>query len=347
MRSANFNAIEPGMASSGCKSLVPQGWKRFGDMNPKYSVIICTRNRADSLEETLRSIGRVRVASPEPIELLVVDNGSTDRTPEVVRAFDAPNFVLTYLVEEKPGVANARTRALQSAAGEILIWTDDDVRVPPDWIERMAEPIIANGASVVAGGVVPAAHLAPRLAERPLRAFRSWFACTDYLDADRPDSAVGANMAMHRRVRDTVAGFDPALGPGAAETGFGEEALFVGQLAQAGHKIVSAFDVTVEHHFQEERLSAGAVLESARKMGRSHAYAFHHFQRRRSRAIWLHYLVARLRHWWLGRFGKARGDTFPSEKQIKAEERLAFARAYLKLRSTPMKYAAPAARAGE
>jgi glucosyl-dolichyl phosphate glucuronosyltransferase len=309
-------------------------------MTPKYSVIICTRNRADSLEQTLRSIGRIRVPSPEPVELLVVDNGSTDRTPEVVRAFDSPGFVVRYVVEDKPGVANARSTALRLAAGEILLWTDDDVRVPRDWLERMAEPIITGGASVVAGGVAPAPHLAPRLAQEPLRSFRSWFACTDYLDPTQPGSAVGANMAMHSRVREAVCEFDPELGPGAPETGFGEEALFVARLIRAGHTAVSAFDVVVEHHFDETRLSAEAILDSARKMGRSHAYRFHHFERRRSRAIWLHYALARLRHAWLKTANALQGRPYPSRSMIKAEERLAFARAYLKLRTTPMKYPA-------
>jgi glycosyltransferase involved in cell wall biosynthesis len=55
-------------------------------MNTVVSIIICTRNRADSLRETLASIGRCDVPADLPAELLVIDNGSTDHAREVAEA---------------------------------------------------------------------------------------------------------------------------------------------------------------------------------------------------------------------------------------------------------------------
>src|SRR5256885_122646 len=122
-------------------------------MTPRVSIIITTRNRAEHLRETLASFQRLQVPKELPAELLVVDNASTDDTAEVVKTCRLPNIPLRYLHEPKPGQSNARNSGLANTTGEVILFTDDDVRVSANWIEGMAEPILARKADAVAGGV--------------------------------------------------------------------------------------------------------------------------------------------------------------------------------------------------
>jgi glycosyltransferase involved in cell wall biosynthesis len=263
----------------------------------KVSILICTLDRAGALRDTLSSLSRVIVPRGWKIDLLIVDNGSRDGTREVVEAarfgFGRPRL----LVETVPGVASARNRCLAAAEGEVLLWTDDDVRLPINWIERMVEPIKQGHMDAVAGGV--------RLAFGRERKWmgpclRSWFACSEGLSVRRPGRMIGANMAFHRRVLSANPQFDPVLGPGAL--GMGEETLFSYQIERLGYVIGSAFDVVVEHAFDCGRLCPAGLSRLACSMGRSEAYIAHHWHGvDSSAAVWKR-LDARLRlAYWRGR----------------------------------------------
>ncbi len=95
------------------------------------------------------------------------------------------------------------------------------------------------------------------------------------LDADNPPALVGANMAFSREVLTKVSAFDTELGPGAL--GFCDETLFSLQLKQAGYKIASAYDRSVEHHFDPARLKRASFRQRAVGQGKSEAYLNHHW----------------------------------------------------------------------
>ncbi len=246
------------------------------------SILICTKNRVGSLRETLESISRARVPRGWSVETVVVDNGSQDGTRDFVESFEFPWGRARFELESRCGVASARTRAIQAARGEVLLWTDDDVRVPRDWIEKMAAPILEGRSEVLAGGVV----LAPGR-ERSWMGpcMRAWLASSEGLHPERPGRMIGANMAFHRSVLCAVSSFDPALGPGAL--GMGEETLFSFQLEESGFRIDAVAGVHVQHAFDVSRLSAGGFLQIARAMGKSEAYiAYHWHGVDVSRAAW-------------------------------------------------------------
>src|SRR5690242_16274519 len=91
---------------------------------PLVSVIICTKDRAQSLRHTVESITRCDAPASMSVELIVVDNGSSDTTAEVLKTTGPTSFVLRYLHEPKPGKANACNTALAGAQGEVLLFTD-------------------------------------------------------------------------------------------------------------------------------------------------------------------------------------------------------------------------------
>lgn len=235
-------------------------------------IILCTRNRAESLRLTLSSLEQVRVPPWLSPRLLVVDNASTDATGDLLAALRLGNMPHRVTVEDQPGLSRCRNRGIRESDGDILLFTDDDVRLPTQWLERMCRPMEAGRVQAVAGGVRLAGDLLPAWAGPYVRAS---LASTESLDATAPGTLVGANMAISRQALTRVPGFDEELGAGAL--GFGEETLFAWQLLETGATIGSALDAAVEHHFHPSRLGRAALLAAARASGRSRAYIDWHW----------------------------------------------------------------------
>ena len=82
------------------------------------------------------------VPKDKKIELLLVDNGSVDHTPRVFREAGLTKLDLRYVFEPKPGQSQARNCGLRESTGEIILFTDDDIQVPVDWIAGMCRPIL-------------------------------------------------------------------------------------------------------------------------------------------------------------------------------------------------------------
>ena len=237
------------------------------------SIILCTRDRAEHLRETLQAIGQVPVPDGWRCELLVIDNASTDETPQVVQQAQLPNLIVRYLREPKPGKSHAYNLALQEAQGQVLLCTDDDVRPLGEWIQGMAAPILSGQFQALVGGVQIAPHL-----DRPwMKTNHRWcMGSTECVNVQHPEGMIGANMAFSREVLVRVPEFDPALGPGAL--GFEDDTLFSKQIMAAGYRLGAALDVVVEHHFEEARATRAGFLDRARKAGRCLAYVAYHWE---------------------------------------------------------------------
>lgn len=304
--------------------------------NSAVSIIICTRNRAESLRETLASIASCHVPPDLSAELLVVDNGSTDHTQQVIAEASVPNMPVRTVIEQKRGLSNARNRALQEATGDVLLFTDDDVRVPLDWIGRMCGPIVRGEADAVAGGVRLAQHL-----ERDwlVGEIRGWLACTGGLiDPDRPDRFVGANAALGRQILARVPRYDEELGAGAL--GFAEETLFAAQMTEAGYRLAGALHVEVEHHPDPLRFCTQSFIDMAGRLGDSSAYMFKHWTHKPCRAVTAkcaYYGV--MLAWWELRRRLLRGERKgPSQGHLNAAFQYRFHRYLIQHRGTPPNY---------
>jgi GT2 family glycosyltransferase len=232
------------------------------------SILLCTRNRCDDLRPTLQSLSAALGSLEVQTEVVVIDNGSTDSTPQVV-AEEFPTGRCVY--EPKPGLSNARNRAVLESTGEVLVFVDDDIRVDSAWLPNLLRPF-SSGADAVAGSVqIHPDLLRPWMTDR----HRVMFAETVAQPPAAKVFLTGANMAFRRQVLLSVPAFDPELGAGAM--GFCEETLFSEQLMQAGLFIVRAEDSLVVHCFQENRLGHGSMTKAAFNQGRSLAYMRYHW----------------------------------------------------------------------
>jgi glycosyltransferase involved in cell wall biosynthesis len=297
------------------------------------TIAICTRERPESLRATLETLARCAPLPAHPAEVLVIDNGLDGATRALVSAWTPGSFRVRWLPEPRPGVARARNAALAAARGDVILFLDDDVRPPAGWLAAMCEPVLSGTADAVAGGVRLAPHL-ERPWMRPVH--RAWLAETSYIDAERPQEMVSANMAIGRHVLARVPGFDPELGPGAL--GQGEDALFSWQLLRAGFRIAPALQVSVEHHFDPRRLSRTGFREAAERRGRTMAYLGYHWRHdeppdaaRRLRRRSVRFLLGRV-----AAPGRSREGMSPWE--LHEREQLACLRHWCRLRGQPRNY---------
>ena len=259
-------------------------------MPPNVTIIICTRNRAESLRLTLESLRTVTVPEGWMVELLVVDNGSTDGTRAVVESADLSPIEVRYLFVGKPGKSRALNRGLAETTGEIVVFTDDDVRMHPLWLVKICQPIVHGQAECTTGHIKLAPHLS-----RPwmTNLHRSYLADTSDRNFSDVQEMVGANMAFLRKVLEKVTGFDSELGPGAL--GFAEDTFFSKQLLQAGFLLLGVADAQVEHHPDPCRLTRQSFLARARVQGFCHAYISHHWEHAEISRPLLRSLKVRLR----------------------------------------------------
>jgi glycosyltransferase involved in cell wall biosynthesis len=181
----------------------------------KYSIVIATYNRAADLCETLQSLAGLDADGPW--EVIVVDNNSPDDTRQVVLdavpSFPAP---LRYLFEREQGRSPALNCGIRAAAGEIVVTTDDDVRVPADWLNQAAAGLERLQCDYVGGRVMPIWG-GPRPAWLADRGGKQWavIALLDY--GPEPIEfgtrvPLGVNMAFRRSAFDRAGLFDPHTG---------------------------------------------------------------------------------------------------------------------------------------
>jgi glycosyltransferase involved in cell wall biosynthesis len=166
------------------------------------------------LHDAVRSVLAQHVASTPPFELLVVDNNSTDNTPEVVDRFAHVDGRVRYIFEPRQGSSYGRNAGIREARAPLIAFTDDDVRAQPDWVEAIVRAFREHPeADVVGGRVLPIWPAAPP----PWLTRDHWMplALVDYGEApaaittDHPLCLVGANLSFRRPVFDVVGDFAP------------------------------------------------------------------------------------------------------------------------------------------
>ena len=198
------------------------------------SVIIATYNRAEILRETLASLAAL---APRGLahEVLVVDNNSSDHTRDVVESF-ADRAPVRYLREERQGKNFALNAAIEPARGELLVFTDDDVLVPPDWLDRYWEEYQAHPEIGFFGGNIVSQFPedAPRWATFPGIRFGQLDHGAESRVLRHNEHVHGANLAIPARLFRGGLRYDTGIGPAVTTARKGSETSLLVELRRQG-----------------------------------------------------------------------------------------------------------------
>lgn len=224
---------------------------------PMMSVVVCTRDRADSLMVTLHGIAALRYAA---FEVLVIDNApSSEATRDAVTREFGGDSRFRYVREPRPGLSRARNRGLAEASGDIVAFTDDDVRVDPWWLTGIARGFQSASDVACVTGLITTAQL-ENTEQLYFHLREGWGTSCERrvfdLAEHRDDSplypyaaglfGVGANFAVSRAVLKEVGGFDEALGAG-TPSGGGEDLNMFTRIVLGGHRLVYEPSAVVSH----------------------------------------------------------------------------------------------------
>ncbi len=243
------------------------------------SVVICTYNRCDSLLDTLKALSAQVVTNGLQLEVIVVDNNSSDRTKETVHeATGQCRWPMRYVFEPKQGLSHARNRGIQEAKGDIIAFTDDDVLPEPSWVQALAEAFDAYGADCVGGKIVPFwLQVPPAWLVSEAMQKQSW-AILAMLDHG-PEPCVagpydqgflyGASMAFKKTVFKEQGGFRPDLGPQGSVPLRGDDTEMVDRLLRTGKRIVYTPQAVVRHKVRPERMRMAYIRRLRFQTGRS------------------------------------------------------------------------------
>lgn len=199
----------------------------------RASIVVCIYNRGLQALDCLESLLRLEGGE---FEMVLVDDGSTDDTPEQLERFRAghPQAAINIVrLEQNRGVSGARNAGVQAARGEFVLFTDSDCTVDPGWLGEMLAAFTAPQVAAVAGAVVNPApqNWAERAYVGTSRIHRS---------SVQQRRLTGCNMAFRRGVLREHP-FDPAL------TYYCDEDDVAQRLLYAGYRLGFAPDAVVEH----------------------------------------------------------------------------------------------------
>jgi glycosyltransferase involved in cell wall biosynthesis len=243
----------------------------------RVTVAVATWNRAAVLDRALAQYRSLRVPAGVTWELVVVNNNCTDDTDTVVAKYTDLPVVLCH--EPTPGKVHALNHAVAKSTGDVLLFTDDDALIEPDWLEKIVAGFDRFGADLVFGKVLPWWESKPP----------GWYSTV--LDANfalldfGPDPEVitdpgrapfGVNYAFKRSVFDRIGTFRTDLGPRGKDGYGGEDDDIFRRLLAAGLKAVYLPDAVVRHYVPASRCEKRYHRRRAWKGSRDHLALLRH-----------------------------------------------------------------------
>ncbi len=215
------------------------------DPSIPVSIVLATCDRPESLKRCLTAL--MEQKSDRPLEILVIDNRPTQGNTQAI-ALGFPK--VRYIAEPRPGGSFARNAGFAASTGEIVITLDDDVVVPPHWLETLVAPFGRPEIAVVTGNLLPLSLETP--SQQIFEAYdgslgrgfarfetdRQWFT-RQRLAVPTWELGATAICALRAEVLadPRVGWMDEVLGPG-MPSGAGEDLYFFYRILKAGHRFV-------------------------------------------------------------------------------------------------------------
>ena len=223
---------------------------------PKVSVVVATYNGARTLKACLDSLTRLNYPD---YEVIVVDDGSTDATPEIAQRY--PHF--HYLRQSNHGLSVARNSGIAASRGEIIAFTDSDCRADEDWLNYLVADMLEHGFQGIGG-------------HNFLPADDSWIAAAVMASPGGPahvmltdreaEHVPGCNMAFYKWVLEDLGGFDAVFRRA------GDDVDVCWRLIERGHRIGFSAAGFVWHY---RRSTVGAYLKQQSGYGEAEALLSH------------------------------------------------------------------------
>jgi glycosyltransferase involved in cell wall biosynthesis len=241
----------------------------------QISAIICTHNRDTYLGAAIDSL--LAQDFTANFEIVVVDNGSSDRTREVVeqRATDPR---LKYIFEPILGLSVARNTGAKATSADIIAYLDDDAVASPQWLQVLYSAYENNPNIAIAGGKVtliwppdiePPKWISPGLAGN----LGAYDLGDSIVYIEQPGSTPrGLNYSIRRSFLDDIGGFDPQLGRVGKNLLSNEELQMTEIALQRGWQVAYLPEALVAHNVAPERLKPSWFLNRGWWQGISECY---------------------------------------------------------------------------
>jgi glycosyltransferase involved in cell wall biosynthesis len=221
---------------------------------PRVSVVICSHNGARTIRDSLEGLKKLTYPN---YEVIVVDDGSVDRTAAIAGEYDC-----RVIRTANQGLSSARNTGWQAATGEIVAYLDDDAYPDPHWLHYLAAPFLStlNAKQAAVGGpnLTPASdgQIARCVAHAP-------GGPTHVLLSDREAEHIpGCNMAFRKSCLQAIGGFDPQFRVA------GDDVDVCWRLQEHGWTLGYSPAAVVWHH---RRNSVRAYLRQQRGYGKAEA----------------------------------------------------------------------------
>lgn len=229
------------------------------------SIVICTYNRGRMLAETLSSFSAMELPTSGSMELLIVDNRSTDSTKQVTDEFvSRDGGYVRYIYEPKQGLSHARNTGIAAARGEIIAFVDDDVYFDRGWLNTVINAFrVHPDADALGGKSVPIFEGGrPSWMEEN---FLSLYGDTGFGDDSRwltyPEHPFGLNMAFRRSVFERIGAFNPDLGRKKRSLLSNEESELFHRISANGSKVYYAPSALLHHRIPKNRVDPRWIVE--------------------------------------------------------------------------------------
>lgn len=254
------------------------------------SVIIPTRNRADLLQLALQSL-KSQTLSADSFEVLVIDNGSTDNTKQIVDSFQKQLGYIRYFFDPTPGLHVGRHLGLKMAKSDILVYADDDIEAFPTWLEGIAESFQDTSVVLVGGKNLPKFEIEPPdwilkmwVKDKNGNRILGYLSIIDLGDAKKEISSYhvfGCNFSIRKSVLLEAGGFHPDTMPQDIIQYRGDGETHVSKfINNMGYRTTYNAKASVFHKVPKERLTEAYFCKRAYLQGISDSYtrirnAFH------------------------------------------------------------------------
>ena len=219
---------------------------------PTITITICTYNRAEYLSLCLESI-LAPIQKYPMIDVLVVDNNSTDTTQQVCNTYKGKGMPITWLLEQKQGLSHARNAAINKAIGYYIAYLDDDGIAHSNYIDRLVDT--ASGFDYDCFGGMYYAYYEKGKPKWISDDFGTKKKISEKRSIIQKGFLSGGNFICKKEVLQALGGFNASLGMQGKKVGYGEEDDIQHKMRLQGYTI--AFDplLAIDHLVAKAKLS--------------------------------------------------------------------------------------------